>query len=464
MSERSNALLWGGVRATVGVLVIGVGATVAVLLNAVPLPAIERDTVAVTVDTLHGAEQALVCAGSFAELGADPGRPSTALPTGIAALSVAGDASGVSELLRPEAGGSAPAVVHGAAGEPLAGAQAQQVVTPTLRGFAASGCAEPVNEQWLIGGSTTLGISATLSLGNASSVPATVELTLYDENGVVDRARTSGVLVPAGSERTVSLNGYAPARERIAVRVVSTGAAVTASLGVAQAVALTPFAADTVTRQLAPSTTLVIPGVANLSTHQHGPGDAGQIDPYPVVVRVLAPGGETGSAAVRAVQADGSSIDLGRVEFAGSVVAELPVAHWPTEAHAVVIDATAPLVAAVQGSADDGSAHDYAWFVPAPVLAAGTPSAAAVVPGGQLVLVNPGGSDAVVEILPATGAPREVSVPAGAAVTAEASGAVVLTASAPIAAGVRVASGADIAGYPILTGVERARSLTVYPR
>lgn len=464
MSERSNALLWGGVRATVGVLVIGVAATVAVALNTIPLPAVERDTVAVTVDTLHGAEQALVCSGSFAELGADPNRPSVSLPTGIASVTVAGEISSMSELERTEAGGSAPAVLHAPAGDPLAAAQAQQVLTATLRGLTASSCAEPVNEQWLIGGATTLGISTTLSLGNASSVPATVQLTLYDENGAVDQTRTSGVLVPAGSERTVSLNGYAPGREHIAVRVVSTGAAVTASLGVAQAASLIPFAVDTVTRQLAPGTTLIVPGVTNISTHQHGPGDAGEIDPYPVLVRVLAPAGETGSATVRAVMADGSSEQLGQLEFSGSAVAQLPVAHWPEEADAVVIESSAPVIAAVQGSADSGTEHDYAWFAPAPVLAADTPVAAPVVFGGSLVLVNPGAVDAVVRIDAGSGQPREVKVPAGGAVTAVAAGPVTLTSSAPIAAGVRLAGGGDIAGYPILTGADRASAITVYPR
>lgn len=466
MTERTSPVLRGSVRATVGVLIIGVAATAGVVLSTAPLPAVERDAVAVSVDTLHGAEQKLVCAGAFGELGADPSRPTVALPSGEATVVVSGDATARTELERLEPGGGLPTVVHAPAGEPVAAAQAQLVTTANLRGLAASACAEPSNEQWLLGGATTLGVSTTLSLGNPSDVPATVQLTLYDEDGPLEEAQSSGVLVPAGSERTVSLNGYAPGRERIGVRVVSTGAAVTATLGVAQTQTLTPFAVDSVTRQLTPDTLLLVPGVTNTSTQQDGPGDAGPLDPFPVLVRVLAPGGETGTATVRAILADGSGEELGRLEFSDAGVAEMPVAHWPEGAVAVAIEASAPVLGGVLGSADSGVEHDYAWFAPAPPLPADTEVAVPVVAGGRLVLVNPGAEDAVVRIVAQSdGAkPQEVTVPAGAAILSPVSTSSILTSSAPVAAGVRIASNGNIAGYPILTAVERASSITVYPR
>src|SRR5690606_38739498 len=143
--------------------------------------------------------------GSFAVLGADPARPGVAVPTGVASLTFAGAASSQTELTREEAGGSSPAVLTVPATESFAAAQTQAVVTETLRGLTAAACTEPTNEQWLIGGATMLGVSTTLSLGNPFDVPATVQLTVYDENGPVDSAQTSGVLVPPGSERTISL-------------------------------------------------------------------------------------------------------------------------------------------------------------------------------------------------------------------------------------------------------------------
>ncbi len=466
MKEKTGNVMRGGVRATTGILIIGVAATAVVLLGNAPLPGIERQPVSVTADTLQGAARNLVCAGSFAVLGADPTRPSVALPTGDVAITMAGALESQSELVRAEPGGTAPQVLGVPAGETFGAVQTQEVFTDTLRGRTASTCLEASNEQWLVGGSTTLGTTATVSLGNPSAVPATVQLTVYDENGQVDSAQTSGVLVPAGSERVVSLNGYAPGREQLAVRVVSTGAAVTASLGVAQVADLTPFAVDTVTRQLSPSRTLTVPGVANASDHQHGPGDAGELDPYSVLVRVLAPGGESGTATVRAVMPDGTSEQLGTIEYSGRAVAEFPVAHWPEEAEAAIIDAADPIVGAVMGSVDTGVEHDYAWFVPASPLTGNTDIAVAVAGGGELVLVNPGDVDAEVRVSDdgGVGGAKRITVPAGGAVTASASGAAVLNSTEPIVAGVRILRGGDIAGYPLSELNERAGSLTVFTR
>ena len=458
-------MLRGSARATVGALVIGAGAAIAVLLSTWPLPVIERAPIAVAVDTLNGAQQSLVCPGSFAELGADPTRPGTAIPSGSATVVSTGTIIASSELLRAEAGGSMPAVLRAAAGDEAAAAQLQVVSSQTLRGLSAASCAEVAHEQWIVGGSTALGTSTTLSLGNPSDVPATVQIRLFDDNGEIAQG-TTGVLVPAKSERTVSLNGYAPGRERIVVQVTSTGAAITASLGVGQVISLSPFAADTVTRQLAPSTLQVIPGVANISDHEHGgPGDAGDLDPFPVVVRMLAPGGETGSARLRAVTKDGTSIDLGRAQFAGGKVIDFPIQHWPTEADGLIIESSAPIVSGVQGSSDDGVNHDYAWFAPAPVIAAKSEFAAALVPGGQLVLVNPGKTEAKVTVTDAANRSQQqtVSVPAGAAMPVAATPSSMIESDAPIAAGVRVTAG-GLAGYPVLVPLQRSGELTVFTR
>lgn len=478
--------LRGSVRALTGVIIVAVAATGAVFVGAAALPGIERQPVSLTVDTLQGAERQFVCPGSFAVLGADASRPSVALPVGVASLTLAGQATGQSELAREEPGGSNPVVLTVPAAAGFAAAQIQSVQTDTLRGLTAASCTEPANEQWLLGGATTLGTSTTLNLANPSAVPATVRLTIFDENGQVDSAQTSGVLVPAGSERIVSLNGYAPGRERIAVRVDSTGAAVTASLGVAAVSGLDPFAVDTVTSQLAGSTNLVVPGVTNLDDHVHGPGDTGEADSFPVMVRVLSTTGASGSATVRAVFADGTYEELGVIELDGSAVGEIVPVHWPEEAQGVMIDATVPVIGGVLGSANETADHDYAWFVPAPELDTDVTVNAAVVPGAELVLANPRSTDIEVRIADlgpaasgdddaadaaaagsgatAVAAERTVVVPAGAAVAVRVSSAVSITPVGPVYAAVRLAAGGNIAGYPVLGEPERQTSLTVYPR
>ncbi|MBO1900618.1 hypothetical protein J4H92_01480 [Leucobacter weissii] len=464
MSGGANRVLVGGLRAATGVLIIAAAAAMALFLGAVELPAVERDPVAIQVDTRQNAEQIRVCAGSFAELGADPERSGTALPVGTAAVVQAGSADEQFELEREEPGGSAPQVFRAAADETFAAAQRQDVSSDNLRGLTALACAEPLNEQWLVGGATSVGVSTTLNLGNPYDVPATVELTVYDEEGELDAAQTSGVLVPARGERVVSLNGYAPGRERLAVRVVSTGAAVTASLGVGQVDGLSSFAVDTVTRQAEAQNTLVVPGIVNLSEHEHGPGDAGELDAFPVVVRALSASGEAKTARVRALLGTGGSEDLGTLEFDGAAVAELIVRHWPEEAHAIVIEADAPIVGGVLASADAGGEHDYAWYAPAPELPEETEHAVAVVDGGSLVIANPGSSEAEVRVSGAKTDPSDYVVPAGGAMVVRAPADARLSSTVPVFATVRVASRSDLAAYPVLAAAERTTALTVYPR
>lgn len=467
MTDRKQ-LLRGGARAVTGLLVTATAAVAAVALATLPLPSVHAEPTAITVTTEQDARRVLVCAGSFAELGANPDDPTVAVPLGSASVTRAGAVNGTEELQREAAGdGSLPSVQVASPGEPSAAAQRQSISTEEARGIAASVCAEPVNEQWLVGGATTVGSSTTLSLGNPGRLPATAQITLFDENGQVESSQTAGVLVPPGAERTVSLNGYAPNRERLAVRVVTTGATVTASLGIGQVREITPIAADTVSRQLDPEQTLVFPGLTNLNDHDHtAASDVGDVDEFPVLARLLAPGEDPGTAVVRAIEPDGSSTELGEVALEPGVVSDLRVEHWPEKATAMVVDADVPVVGGAFGSANEEDRHDNAWFAPAPVIEPGLPTAAPVVDGGRLALVNLGEEVATVTVERADGKgkPSEVEVDPGSARTMRAPTGALLTSDQPIRAGVRVSTADEIAGYPILPLADREVDLTVYPR
>src|SRR5690606_31380556 len=142
-----------------------------------------------------------------------------------------------------------------------------------------------------------------LTIGNASEVPATVAITVFDENGEVAGFQTAGVIVSPNSQQVVSLNGYAPDRERLAVRVTSTGAPVTAVLGVAAVDGLNPVGAASVTRQLRAETHVVIPGIANFDDHQHdeAPGHGDEVDRFPVLVHALSTSDRDAAAQVVAI-------------------------------------------------------------------------------------------------------------------------------------------------------------------
>lgn len=468
MTDRSRVLRTG-VRATTGILITAVTATAVVLLGGVQLPEVESTPLAVPVDTAQSTTRTLVCSGSFVELGVDPEQPEATTKTGDVDVVDVGESESAEPLSSGNEGdGSEPSEFVGDAGTHFGAAQRQQVETEEVRGTAASACTEPVNEQWIVGGETTTGTSMTLSVSNPGDVPATVQVQLYDENGPVASGQTTGVLVPPKSQRTVSLNGYAPDRERLAARVISTGATVSASAGIGQTNDITPFSAGSITRQLEPQTRLVIPGVTNRDdlVDNHA-SDAGSLDEYSVIVRTLATGDAGGTATARAVDPDGESYDLGSVELEPGVVSDIEVDTWPEDAQAVIIDSDVPVVGGALGSVEEDGVHDNAWFTPAPELPADEAVAAPVVSGGELVLVNPSDADATVR-LEKPGDPdaraQEVEVPAGGAVLTEVSSQVMLRSDDPVHAGVQVRSSTRLAGYPILPLSERAGEITVYPR
>lgn len=453
-----------GIRATVGALVLAAAGAAVVGVSLIDVPTVSRQPLALTEDTTHNTARSLVCDGGFAELGADPAQPNVALPAGAPEIAYAGAESDRRTLERAVGDPGQPQVFTASGDQATAAAQLQRVSTQTLQGAVASACAEPLNEQWLIGGATNLGVTTTLTIGNPGLVPATAQVTVYDEAGEVDAVQTAGVIVAPGTQHTVSLNGYAPDRERLAVRVTSTGAPVTAALSVGHKVGLESFGVSTVDRQATPATELVIPGVANTAADPDVPSDAGEGDPYPVTVRAFAPGGETGTASVRALDAKGHQTQLGEIELQKGAVGELLVNTWPAGAAAIEVTSTVPVVAAALGSAETDTRHDYEWFTPAPRIIQGEQIAVPVVSGGKVFVVHPGEGTVEVTVTNAKGKESVTKLSAGQAKAVSVPAGATLSASGDVYAGVRYLSGANIASYPVLPPSKRDGTLTVYTR
>lgn len=463
MKTPNNSLIVG-IRAAVGALLVAIAATAVVLLGTVPLPVVERVPLAITEDTTQDVARTLVCDGGFAELGADPSNPELAVSAGAPVTALAGAATEPTQLQRPAGGEGLPTVFTGEGVAPLGAAQLQQVETQNLRGAVASSCAEPLNEQWLIGGGTGLGLTTTLNIGNPGSVPATVQVSLFDELGPVEAVRTAGIIVAPGTQQTVSLNGYAPDREQLAVHVSSSGAPVTAALSVGHQIGLKSFGVSTVDRQAAPATTLVIPAIANAAGGESGPSDAGEGDSYPVMVRVLAPGGEQTTVRLRALDANGHATQLGEIELAGQAVGALNIMTWPKGAAALEVSADVPVIAAALGSAEKGDEHDYEWFTPAEAVAAEQPLPLPVVAGGTVVVVHPGEGEAEATIVDPEGESKLVKLAPGATVELKVANGSTLTATDEVFVGVRYLSAANIASYPVQPPSQRDGRLTVYTR
>src|SRR5690606_6102404 len=139
---------------------------------------------------------------------------------------------------------------------------------------------------------------------------------------------------------------------RLAVRVTSTGAPVTAVLGVAAVDGLNPVGAASVTRQLRAETHVVIPGIANFDDHQHdeAPGHGDEVDRFPVLVHALATSDRDAAAQVVAIDDAGARTELGTLELRAGAVASLLVPSWPERANAVVIESEVPVYAAAYGT------------------------------------------------------------------------------------------------------------------
>ncbi|MCZ2403252.1 hypothetical protein IV498_08665 [Paenarthrobacter sp. Z7-10] len=159
----------------------------------------------------------------------------------------------------------APSVLRA---EPLGGRQttANGLLTYTavdgdLAGLAAANCQAPSNEAWLMGASTTVGRTAVLNIVNPSSTAATVSLDLYGDQGVLPAPGAKGLLVPAGTKRSIVLAGLAADQKNLAVRLKSTGGPVAASIQQSVLRGLTPGGVEILNPVAGPAVRQVITGV-----------------------------------------------------------------------------------------------------------------------------------------------------------------------------------------------------------
>ncbi|WP_372593292.1 DUF5719 family protein [Actinotalea sp.] len=342
-------------------------------------------------------------------------------------------------------------VVHADGGQDRPVSLAGSVVTRTdagdLRGLVAASCRPASGEAWLVGGSTGVQSSALLVLQNPGKTPATVQIRVWGAAGPVVLAAAPELLVPAGTERSVLLEGLALDEERIVVGVSATGGTVSAYLQDSSLDGLTPTGVSAVVPGRAPALRQVIPGVALLGG-----------DEDPALLRLLVPGEVDGSVDVTLLGPDGAvplpgAQDLG---LAAGEVLDIPLAGLGAGTYSLVVDADVPVVAGAmvargEQSADPGGdgAVDRAW-------------AAATATGHGDVVALPGlaGWSLAVALPPSDGAtPTVVTVE-----TLGADGSVLSTESRAVAPGESlalpgedlVADEADAAGLVVRSDVEVA--------
>lgn len=485
-------IVLAGARGVVGLIGVGVAIATVTAATVLPLPTLGTGATSTVVNPVAATQQR-ICPGPILKLGDDTGQEATtALSLGSADIERAATRGtpALENLTPTDNTANIPSqrliLPPAAAGEDpglLAGSQSQYVDAGDDVGFAATDCAAPSSENWLVGGSTVTGRTTLLELSNPSNVAALVTLSLYSETGAVEAAGTDGILVPAGSQRILSLAGFAPGIASPAVRIDSKGGQVSAHLQESIVRTLDPGGLDILGATTRPATTTIIPGivVADHDAIESAAGLQGYQD-IQGALRVLVPGDPgdgPNSVTVSVISEDGTAptseatitVDTGRVT-------DVPLGDFAAGNYTIIVTSDAPAVSAIRtstvtlraGATPDAAptveATDVAWFVGAPELHDQALVAVAPGPGATLHLANAGETDAVVTLEPTAGdgAGNTVTIAAGSAlaVPVTAGQSYTLTGFDSLRATVSYQGDGRLAGFVIHPQERLAQAVTVY--
>ncbi|MFT2816880.1 DUF5719 family protein [Leifsonia sp. A12D58] len=448
-SKRGVAL--AGARAVAGLIGIGVAVVAVGASTLIEWPDVQAKPPSVLVSP-QAAEQQRVCPGPLLTLAADSSQADAATSFG-SADTVYGARSLTSEsrlgpVVEPTAtdldavdnsksstdGSPVLISVPVQSGEetvPLvAGSQSQNAATETLGGFAASSCVEAVADSWLVGGSTDIGNTSLVLLGNPTDVAATVDLTVYSETGVVNAPGATGILVQPGTQRIISLAGLAPNLKSPIVHVESRGGQIAASLEQSAIQGISPRGAEMIGTTSKPALVQVIAGLT-VSGQTAAPEDSESALPS---IRVMAPGDDVAVVQVGLISEGGAATGVSlQVQLQPGIATEVPLDSLGAGSYTAVIESDKPLVAAARTQVNGitvaaspavpgtppaapavSVAPDFAWYVSSDKLPGDFLVAVAPGPSPTLHLYNPGATDASLTVTPnAGGTGKPVSVPAG---------------------------------------------------
>jgi hypothetical protein len=300
----------------------------------------------------------------------------SAVPEGLATLGTDDPTAGSALTVRP-----------GEGDPPRIAASVGSVTTAgDLRGLAAASCGRPGVSQWLVGGSTEIGSSAQLVLQNAGQTPATVQVTVWGQNGPAVLAGGGQQLVGPGTEIVRLVEAAAPEQRRMVVHVESSGGLVSAYLQQNTLDGLVPLGVDYVVPGAEPAQDLVLAGVVSA-------GEAVD-DPHAPQLRLLAPGEEPGTARIVVYGPDGPVTlrGLDAVAVTPGVVTDISLGGLPAGRYGVAVHADVPVVAGAsadrRGDVDPDLLHeerqyDRAWLAATPLATTevGRAGQVALVPG-----------------------------------------------------------------------------------
>ncbi|MET1042509.1 MAG: DUF5719 family protein [Microbacteriaceae bacterium] len=465
--HRSRGL--AGARILTGILGVAVAGAAIAGATLLPLPSIQSAPPVQSITPVSAAQQR-VCAGPLLRLGTEMGQDASK-PSSLGEPTVqAGGELASAPIVQSDAEGSGPTLFTAPAGTPAAevsAAQSQSLADGDLGGFAASDCTEPSNDTWLVGGSNAVGRTSILILTNPSELSSTVDLSLYGVTGRVTAPGSTGLVVPASSQRVLPLAGFMPAEEAPVVRVQSRGGAISATVQQTTVRGLDAGGVDVVGATAAPDETVVIPGVvvSGLGTVQQNIAREGFAD-LQAMLRVLVPGDEVATAQVGVMSDTGEPTGASfEVQLSPGSVTDLPIDVQADGSYTVIIDSTVPVVAGMRVSTAGETAFDFAWHAAAPELDGDLLVSVADGAAPQLYLHNPTASTVDVALAALGGEGRVITVDAGtsAVVPLSAASSFRLGDTNGLRAAIGYASDGALASYPVRSPHAAEKPVTVYP-
>lgn len=480
MGARRAALL--GLRLVAGTIAVVAAAATIAAVGLVPIPTGGIAPVDLTV-TPDAADELRVCAGATLRLGDESGQNAD-VPEPIGVPSVRSDALDAdldsSPIPTSDAGtGGSPAApevlrIAPSAGSEVAGAQSQVVDAPNFAGFSAAACAEPSGSIWLAGGATTVGRTSILTLTNPTPVAAEVSLQIFGEDGEVEAPGMAGIDVPAGTQRVLSLAGFAPGLASPVVHVEARGGQVVAYLQQSIVRGLDATGVDLVDAAPDPATELTFPGVQIFDAI--GVNRALSLEDWADIVpavRILNTGSEPTEVTVSVTPLDPALEGTGfPVQVEPGVVTEVPLdAGAEAESgvaladgmYTVTMTADQPIVGGIRisAAADTGEAQtdgpveapvsDLAWHAAASPLTGDTLVTVAPGPDPVLAAANPGPAEVSLLLEAQGGADITLVVPAGGSASTQlvAGTTYVLREPAGLSVAISYASDDRMAAYPV---------------
>ena len=227
-------------------------------------------------------------------------------------------------------------------------------------------CVGPVTSQWFVGASADVTTKGRLVVINSGLSDSIVDIQSFSENG---KQQLQTINVKAKNYSVVAVDSFAPGDKALALLVEPQSGRVNSFMLDEQGQGLRSIGGDLINSVSFASKLITIPAIPTQKPSR------GQTISQGHTIRVLAPGQVDADITVEVLSTDGVFIPVGlnsRLISAGQVTEFVLKPEASSEAFAIRINATEPIVAAVKTRITASGKSDYVWSTPAPELSKST--------------------------------------------------------------------------------------------